>query len=151
MTTTLSDPAWEIYNAQAEVEPAMERYNPPRFKREFTVFRLAHFADRVVELKGKVELPTGSIIHVLDDVTHPEQHSDVPRIEEHPLIMKESFKRYIYHVRNFDLEGPIHVEDKFIYRPAGLVTSLLQFRGTYGGRFRYADTLESLPTKNEVL
>ena len=136
---------------QYDLSAGMERFNPQKFKRDLTVFRIGHFASRIVELGPKIELPTGSILHLLDDVVYNE-HSDVPRLEENVFVQHESFKKYIYHVRDFDLaEGPITLDEKYIYRTAGLPRVLMSFRSNHGNKYKYINTLAEVPTRKEAL
>lgn len=132
--------------------PSMERYNPMRFYRENHVFRIGHFGGRIIELNPKLELPTGSILHLADNFSYPEdQNSDTPRIEEHEFIERESFRKWIMHIKAPILNGPITVDDKFIYRPSGLPTKLMTFRSEYGAKFKYSNFIAELPTKKESL
>lgn len=153
--------AWQRYDEimramdrvedQYDLSAGMERFNPQKFKRDLTVFRIGHFASRIVELGPKIELPTGSILHLLDDVAYSE-HSDVPRLEENVFVQHESFKKYIYHVRDFDLaEGPITLDEKYIYRTAGLPRVLMSFRSNHGNKYKYINTLAEVPTRKEAL
>lgn len=128
-----------------------ERYNPIRFRREYQVLRLAHFApSRIVELDSKAELPTNSIIHILDDILHPDEHSDVPRVDENEFLKHETFKKFIFHIKTPMIE-PITVDDKYIYRPAGLPTAFMNFRMQQKNNFRYVNEISELPTKKESL
>ena len=151
------DLIWKQYDermatAPTEPEAGLERFNPMRFKREMTVFRIGHLASRIVELGDKLELPTGSILHLLDDVEHPNDHLDTPRVDENFFIQHESFRKYIYHVKDFDLQdGPILIEDKYIYRISGLPRNLMAFRSQYGSKFRYCNSIAELPAKKEAL
>lgn len=147
---------WDEYdriNDQLNTEAGLERFPEIRFKREYTIFRPGHFtANRIFELNDKMELPTNSIIHVLDNISHlDEEPMDIPRLEEHPLIDQESFRKYIYHVRNFTTDGPLLYEDKYIFRQSGLPAHLLKFRSQNGSRFRYPLTMDELPSRREVL
>lgn len=152
----LSHLIWDEYdriNDRLNTEAGLERFPEIRFKREYTIFRPGHFtADRIFELNDKMELPTNSIIHVLDNISHlDEEPMDIPRLEEHPLIDQESFRKYIYHVRNFTTDGPLLYEDKYIFRQSGLPAHLLKFRSQNGSRFRYPLTIDELPSRREVL
>lgn len=129
----------------------LERYNPARFYREHFVFRIGHFGFRILELGSKVQLPTGSVLHIFDDITYPNDQQDTPRLEENIFYNQESFRKWIYHIRAPKLDAPIHLEDKFIYRPAGLPTQLMKFRSKYGSKLKYSNTIEELPTKKEAL
>ena len=48
----------------------IERFNENRFRREYTVFRMNHFASRIIQLGEKFELPYNSILHVADNFGH---------------------------------------------------------------------------------
>ena len=132
-------------------DAGMEKFNPVRFKRTYQIYLMAHFNNRIIELDEKFQLPTGSILHVLDDIYHPEDHSDVPRVGENRFIQQESFLKYIYHVTDFDLAGPVTIEDKYIYRQAGLPKALLSFRAKYGSAFKYLNHLDKIPLRKETL
>lgn len=157
--TMLDHLIWDEYDRQMKVmdeqesEPGIERYPEIRFKREYLVFKPAHFtAGRIFTLGEKTQLPNNSILHVLDNQAHlNEAPVDVPRLEEHPLIDRESFRKFVYHIRNFNLEGPLHYEDKYIYRQSGLPANLLKFRAQHGSRFRYVNLIGELPPRREAL
>ena len=164
MTEFLDQPTPEEYNLiwgeydrlnkeldAQELEAGTERFNPARFKRTYNVFRINHFANRIFTLTDKLELPTGSILHLLDDVSYPEDHQDVPRVDENIFLQNESFRKWIYHVKAPQVDGPISFNDKFIYRPNGLPSVLLKFRSTYSTKYKYCNTLQDLPTKMESL
>ena len=136
-----------------DAEASMERFQEVRFKREYTIFRQGQFTpNKIFELDKRTELPHNSIIHVFDNISHmTEDPQDIPRLEECPLIDRESFRKFIYHIKNFNLEGPLHYEDKFIFRQSGLPARLLKFRTQHGSRFRYPLTIEELPARREAL
>lgn len=130
---------------------SMEKFNPARFYRENHVFRIGHFGARIVELGPKTELPTGAILHILDDAAYPNEHQDTPRIEDNVFVQRESFRRFIFHVRDFNLNGPIMMEDKYVYRQSGLPSMLMRFRSKYGSFFKYVNSIAEMPTKKECL
>ena len=133
-----------------EMEAGCERFNAERFKRLYSVFRMDHFAGRIVELdSSKVELPTNSILHILDDVKNP-VHSDLFDVN-HVFLKNESFRKFLYHVREPNLSGPLGINDKYIYRASGLPTTFMRFRSEHGNMFRYCNTIEELPKKAEAL
>lgn len=134
-----------------ELEAGTERFNPVRFKRTYNVFRINHFANRIFTLTDKLELPTGSILHLLDDVSYPEDHQDVPRVDENIFLQNESLRKWIYHVKAPQVDGPISFNDKFIYRPSGLPSVFMKFRSTYSSEYKFCSTLQDLPTKMESL
>lgn len=129
--------------------PAQERMIYQRFKREYTVFRLAHFNSRIIELDPRAELPTGSVVHLLDDVLNVE-HSDVPDLSRFPLVMNESFIKFISHIRGY-VDGPVHIDDHYILRMAGLPTALMSFRSRHAHDFRFVAEWQNLPTKEQCL
>lgn len=134
-----------------DLEAGTERFNPIRFKRTYNVFRINHFASRIFTLTDKLELPTGSILHLLDDVSYPEDHQDVPRVDENTFLQNESLRKWIYHVKAPQVDGPISFNDKFIYRPSGLPSAFMKFRSTYGSEYKFCSTIQDLPTKMESL
>ena len=134
-----------------DLEAGTERFDPVRFKRTYNVFRINHFASRIFTLTDKLELPTGSILHLLDDVSYPEDHQDIPRVEENLFLQNESLHKWIYHVRAPQVEGPISFNDKFIYHPSGLPSVFMKFRSTHGSEYKFCNTLQDLPTKMESL
>lgn len=146
------DIIWKMYDERMSIEPeaGQERYNPGRFKRENQVFRVSHFATRIVTLNKDTELPTNSILHLLDDAAY-EEHSDTPRVDDNEFIAHEHFRKYIYHVKGFNLNEPITYNDKFIYRVAGLPKSLMAFRAEQGSNFRYFNEIEQIPNQRESL
>ena len=153
----MDDLIWKMFDTfhvdfPEEPVASMERFSPMRFYREKHVFRMGDFSNRIIELANVTELPTGSILHILDDVSFPEAHSDLPRVADNIFLQKESFqKKYIYHMRDLDLEGPVHIEDKFIFRPAGLPSIFMKFRSEHKAFFRYLNTLAEMPRTKECL
>ena len=126
-------------------EPHQERFNEQRFKREYTVYKLAHFATKIVELDKKFELPFNSILHVLDNIDQPE-YIDTPRVEQNEFIQRESGRKFIYHIKELNTKGPIIYPDKYILRFAGLPTKLMKFRQEQKTNFRYINTIEEFPS-----
>ena len=153
----MDDLIWKMFDTfhidfPEEPIASMERFSPMRFYREKHVFRMGDFSNRIIELANITELPTGSILHILDDVAFPEAHSDLPRIADNIFLQKESFqKKYIYHMRDLNLEGPVMVDDKFIFRPAGLPSIFMKFRSEHKAFFRYLNTLAEAPSTKECL
>lgn len=131
--------------------PSTERMIEAKFKRLYTIFRLGHFASRIVELDSKFELPTNSILHVADNFAHPNNLDDLPDVNNNIFIQREHFLRYIYHDTELNLNGPCTYEDKYIYRIAGLPSKLMKFKSTYRGMFKYIATMDALPRKKEAL
>lgn len=135
---------------QEQIE-GQERFNPAFFARKFTVFKLQHFSDRIVDLSDpKIQMPTGSVMHLLDDLVYPaDMHSDLPRLELYPLIAREQFMKFIYHVTKFNNLNPIKVEDKYILKFAGLPSALMHFRAEHGNKFKYCFAYKDLPAKRQ--
>ena len=143
----LSELIWKDFKFKHKnfPEPHLERYNEQRFKREFTVYKIGHFATRIVELTDKFELPFNSILHVLDNVNQP-VYQDTPRIEENEFIQRESGRKFIYHITELNTKGPIIYPDKYILRFAGLPTKLMKFRQEQKNKFRYLNSIDEFPT-----
>ena len=127
---------WETYEKRnreldaQETEAGQEKFQPVFFQRRYTIFRLPHLASRIVDFDDpRVQMPTGSIVHLLDDIVVPyDQRSDLPRFELHPILMRESFRKFILHTRELNLNGPIQRADKYILKWAGLPSILMRFR-----------------------
>ena len=156
----LSHLIWDEYDQRMlqmdredQAMAGQERFPEARFKREYLVFKFGQFtANRILELKDSTELPNNSILHVFDNISHlDEPPIDIPRIDEQPFIDRESFRKFIYHIRDFNLEGPINYSDKYIFRQSGLPANLLKFRSQHGSRFRYLNSLEEIPPRREAL
>ena len=141
---------WEDFDYRHKnfPEEASERYNEQRFKREYMIYRIGHFSNRIVELGKNFELPFNSILHVLDNVDRT-TYSDTPTIETNEFITRESGKKFIYHIRELDTTGPIVYPDKYVLRFAGLPTTLMKFRQQQGSNFRYLNTIDEFP-KNHL-
>ena len=132
-------------------EEATERMNEQRFAREYTVYKMGDLVNKIITLDKKFELPFNSILHVLDNVSYPDNYQDAPRVDENEFIQRESGKKFIYHIRELDTTGPIVYPDKFILRFAGLPTTLMKFRQQQGSNFRYLNKIEEFPTNNLYL
>ena len=141
----------EYADKDVDLIPSTERMIEAKFKRLYTIFRLGHFASRIVELDNKFELPTNSILHIADNFAHPNSLDDLPDVNNNIFIQREHFLRYIYHDTELNLNGPCTYEDKYIYRIAGLPSKLMKFRSTYRGMFKYIATMDALPRKKEAL
>lgn len=148
-----SDDLWRGFN-DLHVdfpESGSEKLNPIKFTRKYKLYLISHFVNRIVTLDDKFELPTNSVLHVLDDVYHVNDHSDTPRISENELITRESWRKFIYHAKDFNLSGPIEIAEKYIYLQAGLPVSLMKFRTEQGSNFRYLPSLDKIPTSVNFL
>lgn len=141
----------EYADKDVDLIPSTERMIEAKFKRLYTIFRLGHFASRIVELDNKFELPTNSILHIADNFAHPNSLDDLPDVNNNIFIQREHFLRYIYHDTELNLNGPCTYEDKYIYRIAGLPSKLMKFKSTYRGMFKYIATMDALPRKKEAL
>ena len=135
-----------------EEVPGLERFNENRFVRQYTVLRYAHLSSRIITLDKSFQLPFNSILHVLDDVNNTdENHSDVPDVKNNELITRESSRKYIYHIKSINTDGPIEINDKFIFRIPGLPTKLMAFRNEHGSKFRYINDVSQMPKTKEPL
>ena len=135
-----------------EEVPGLERFNENRFVRQYTVLRYAHLSSRIITLDKSFQLPFNSILHVLDDVNNTdENHSDVPDVKNNELITRESSRKYIYHIKSINTDGPIEINDKFIFRIPGLPTKLMAFRNEHGSKFRYINDISQMPKTKEPL
>ena len=133
-------------------EPAMERFNETRFKRLYTIRKLSHLTSRIVKLDKKFQLPFNSILHVLDDISHsPENHSDFPDVDNIELIKRESARKFVLHIRAPEVDGPIPINDKYIFKKGGLPSNLLKFRSIAGSRYRYVNDIAQLPESKDPL
>lgn len=141
----------EYADKDVDLIPSTERMIEAKFKRLYTIFRLGHFASRIVELDNRFELPTNSILHIADNFAHPNSLDDLPDVNNNIFIQREHFLRYIYHDTELNLNGPCTYEDKYIYRIAGLPSKLMKFKSTYRGMFKYIATMDALPRKKEAL
>lgn len=141
----------EYADKDVDLIPSTERMMEAKFKRLYTIFRLGHFASRIVELDNRFELPTNSILHIADNFAHPNSLDDLPDVNNNIFIQREHFLRYIYHDTELNLNGPCTYEDKYIYRIAGLPSKLMKFKSTYRGMFKYIATMDALPRKKEAL
>ena len=147
---------WQDYDRKnvdlPEEVPGLERFNENRFVRQYTVLRYAHLSSRIITLDKSFQLPFNSILHVLDDVNNTdENHSDVPDVKNNELITRESSRKYIYHIKSIKTDGPIEINDKFIFRIPGLPTKLMAFRNEYGSKFRYINDVSQMPKTKEPL
>ena len=153
MTTDVSQFMWKEFDQQHVdfPEPSMERMFESKFKRNYTVYMLAHFASRVITLDDKFELPDNSILHVADNFFHMDDCIDTPRLDDNPFVQNETYMKYLYHIREFNKDGPVTYEDKYIYRQAGLPSKLLKYRSDHGGEYKYLNTLSALPSRRTAL
>ena len=153
MATDVSEFMWkEFEKLHVDFpEPAMERMFESKFKRNYTVYMLAHFASRIVTLDSKFELPDNSILHVADNFFHMDDCIDIPRLDDNLFVQNETYMKYLYHIRDFNKSGPVTYEDKYIYRQAGLPSKLLKFRSEHGSEYKYLNSLEMLPPRKTAL
>ena len=153
MTTDVSEFMWKEFEQQHVdfPEPAMERMFESKFKRNYTVYMLAHFTSRIVTLDSKFELPDNSILHVADNFFHMDDCIDTPRLDDNIFVQNETYMKYLYHIRDFNKDGPVTYEDKYIYRQAGLPSKLLKYRSEHGSDYKYLNSLEMLPPRKTAL
>lgn len=153
MMTDVSKFMWKEYDQQHVdfPEPAMERMFESKFKRNYTVYMLAHFSSRIITLDDKFELPDNSILHVADNFFHMDDCIDTPRLDENLFVQNETYMKYLFHIREFNKDGPVVYEDKYIYRQAGLPSKLLKYRSAHGSEYKYLNTLEAIPTRRTAL
>ena len=153
MTTDVSEFMWKEFEQQHVdfPEPAMERMFESKFKRNYTVYMLAHFTSRIVTLDSKFELPDNSILHVADNFFHMDDCIDTPRLDDNIFVQNETYMKYLYHIRDFNKDGPVTYEDKYIYRQAGLPSKLLKYRSEHGSEYKYLNSLEMLPPRKTAL
>lgn len=138
---------FELDSYQPQI--AQERYNPIKFRRQNHIFKISQL-NRIIVPNPKLELPTGAILHLLDNLNHPEEYLDTPRIEENIFVQNESTRKFMLHIKNFNLDGPINIQDKFVYRMAGLPNNLLKFRAKHG-QIRNITNIETIPTVMSLL
>ena len=153
MTTDVSQFMWKEFEQQHVdfPEPAMERMFESKFKRNYTVYMLAHFASRVITLDDKFELPDNSILHVADNFFHMDDCIDTPRLDDNLFVQNETYMKYLYHIRDFNKEGPVVYEERYIYKQAGLPSRLLEYRSEHGSEYKYLNTLEMIPSRRTAL
>ena len=153
MTTDVSQFMWKEFEQQHVdfPEPAMERMFESKFKRNYTVYMLAHFASRVITLDDKFELPDNSILHVADNFFHMDDCIDTPRLDDNLFVQNETYMKYLYHIRDFNKEGPVVYEERYIYKQAGLPSRLLEYRSKHGSEYKYLNTLEMIPSRRTAL
>ena len=152
MSEDLSEFMWREFDKQHVdfPEPAMERMLESKFKRNYTVYMLAHFASRIITLDDKFQLPDNSILHVADNFFHMDDCIDTPRLDDNLFVQNESYMKYLYHIRDFD-KGPVEYPEKYIYRQAGLPSRLLEYRSKHGSEYKYLNALDMLPTRKTAL
>ena len=153
MMTDVSKFMWKEYDQQHVdfPEPAMERMFESKFKRNYTVYMLAHFSSRIITLDDKFELPDNSILHVADNFFHMDDCIDTPRLDENLFVQNETYMKYLFHIREFNKEGPVVYEDKYIYREAGLPSNLLKYRSAHGSEYKYLNSIDMIPTRRTAL
>ncbi len=152
MSEDLSEFMWREFDKQHVdfPEPAMERMFESKFKRNYTVYMLAHFASRIITLDDKFQLPDNSILHVADNFFHMDDCTDTPRLDDNLFVQNEVYMKYLYHIRDFD-KGPVEYPEKYIYRQAGLPSRLLEYRSKHGSEYKYLNALDMLPTRKTAL
>ena len=144
-----------------------EMYNYPMFIRNFHVWKISHLVSRIVPITEKFQLPWHSVLHVLDNIQYPQSEiQDAPRLNTNPFFLHEKYRKWIYHVTNFQFSTekvhmPVDIdflsgkvtdtptEKKYIYRTAKLMPNLMAFRRQYGSTFRYLYDIATIPTMKE--
>ena len=132
-------------------EPATERMFISRFKRKYVTYLLWHFSSRILTLDDKFELPNNSILHVADNFEHFDTPVDTPDLDNNLFVQNESFLKYLLHIRTFNTTGPIHYDDKYIYRQAGLPANLMKYRSMNGNKYKYLRDFKDIPRKESAL
>ena len=146
-----------------------EMYNYPMFIKNFHTWKLSHLVSRIIPITEKFQLPWNSVLHVLDNIQYPTTEiQDVPRLDTNPFFLHEKYRKFIYHVTDFqfstdkiklpiDIEFPTGrptdniTERRYIYRTARLNQNLMAFRRQYENTFRYLYDIKTIPSIKETL
>lgn len=125
------------------------------YKRYFN-FRNSHITNKFKPLPDDIQLPPNSCLHILNNLYNEERGlltSDLPNIN-HPFIKNENFRKYIYHVREPNINKPdskITVNYKYVYRTMGLDQNLRKFRAEQGDYIKPIYSLDSIfPTPSTL-
>jgi hypothetical protein len=135
-----------------------ERFIPMRFYKDFNIFRLSELTSKIITLDENFQLPNNSVLHVLDnfarDPIDPMKpiatkttytSCDTPDMENNVFISQEEYRKYIYHVTDFDKEGPFEINDKYMFLKINQQKNFMKFRSTYQARCRALPGIESIP------
>lgn len=155
---------WREYDEYCEAHPqeeptrlfpGLERMNAAKFKREYEIFKQQHLLNRIIVSDGKLQLPDNSIYHECSNFylgNHtPETPFDIFTPEVNEFISNESYRKFVYNIREPDLSGPLTNSDKFIYRINGLPQKLLKFRQEHSNEFKFINSLDAIPTTPNTL
>lgn len=137
------------------LHPGMEKYAPSVFFKKYSVFKPTKIVNTFTPMEARVELPVGSVLHVMDNfqnITRSLGISDIPDLDNCPFVANEQFKKYVYHTRR-PVVSPVVIktETNPIYRDIGLSAALQKFRSTYGSKYLFADKLEQLDVGGNFL
>ena len=110
---------------------------------------------KIVKLDNKIQLPKNSMLHLLDNFGKlKENEEDYPEIKQHPLVVNESYKKYIYHQKELDIteDSPLYLtDDRKMFLTTRLSTNLLRFRQVYQNYFVYLSELSAIPNLETTL
>lgn len=132
--------------------PGLEKMMYGTFVRNFTCYRRAQIPMLLVKMTEKIQLPDGSMLHLLDNMSETNTFSDTPNVLQNQLIINEIYRRYIYH--NITLVGPddlFYKKFSHIFRIAGFTKVANDFKTKHRAFIYYARELDTVYQKSTVL
>lgn len=144
------------FDTEKDLESGLERLSFGAFFRKYHKFRTSDISPRFVPLPEDIELPQGSVVHLLDNMYSRDNKltmKDTPNLNI-PFIKNEKFRKYIYHVMAPDVTdpaNPIVLKRDYVYRNMNLNRNLMLFRKEMGSSLRYLTNLESIPASMNTM
>lgn len=125
------------------------------FFRKHFAFRQGDLAPVFKPLPSDIVLPAGSLIHVVDNMYSRDNSlplSDAPNMRI-PLIANDTYRKFVHHRIAIDTDGPVKIDEKYVFRTQNLAQNLKQFRSwtTKQKNLRVVENLKDLPTTQTTL
>jgi len=122
------------------------------FLRQEVCFRRSDIPKKIKTFNNKTQLPTNSVLHLLDNINKPNNFSDTPDIMGNPFVINEVFRKFIDH--NTTIVQPnnkFYIKLKHMFRIAGINPTLLEFRNKYKDVVRPMLNKEGVLKSNNIL
>lgn len=123
------------------------------FVRRFMSFKKSDIPKKIISLDDSVQLATNSVLHMLDNAAMNTTSADMPKVISNPLLINESFKKYIFHNTDI-LQNPRHpLYKKFTgkYTLAGIQKSIIEFTREYKQYVAPVRSFDAVFAKQNIL
>lgn len=105
-----------------------------------------------LKLSDQKELPSGAILHILDNIETMDETSPVTPSEQNPLLKLLPDKKLIYNQSSFTVDNPLVEPDLtgITKLAMGVSQELKAYRAAHSGNVRYVSTPTELPDRSTI-